>query len=366
MSGWLPRLRGLSPTAVDVVLTVLALVAQSAPFLFTTRLDGRPWTVLEFAPVLLVSLPVLWRRRNPLLCLLITAAGIAGYSMVGGEGPEQPVWYGALVVMYTVADQASRRSRLVALVASAVGIVLVGGIFGSVTTAVREGFLWGAAYALGRSAQVRRDYAAALEEQAARQERARIARDTHDILAHAVSVMVVQAEAGPVVLRSDPARAEAAFDAVAAAGRDAMTQLRRTLGMLNEADDADDADRNVEPSLDRLPELAAGVGPHVSMVTGGMPRAVPAEVEVAVYRIVQEALTNIVRHADADTASVRLDWADTELVVTITDSGTPKPNTGGGHGLIGIRERASACGGTAHYGPVEDGSGFQVQVRLPV
>jgi signal transduction histidine kinase len=267
--------------------------------------------------------------------------------------------------MYTVADQSSRRSRMVALVASAVGIVLVGGVLGSIAAAVREAFLWGAAYALGRSAQVRRDYAAALEDRAARQERARIARDTHDILAHAVSVMVVQAEAGPVVLRSDPARAEAAFDAVATAGRDAMTQLRRTLGMLDDADRGN-ADRAVEPSLDRLPELAAGVGPHVSLVTGGTRRAVPAEVEVAVYRIVQEALTNVVRHSDADTASVRLDWADTELVVTITDSGTPKPNTVGGHGLSGIRERASACGGTAHYGPVESGPGFQVLVRLPV
>ncbi|MGH3876000.1 MAG: sensor histidine kinase [Actinophytocola sp.] len=366
MSGWLARLRVLSPTAVDVVLTVLALIAQSAPFLFTIRSDGRPWTVLEFAPVLLATLPVLWRRRNPLLCLLITAIGIAGYSMVGGHGPEQPVWYGALVVMYTVADQAPHRSRVVALVASAVGIVLVGGLLGSVAAAVREVFLWGAAYALGRSAQVRRDYAAALEERAARQERARIARDTHDILAHAVSVMVVQAEAGPVVLRSDPARAEAAFDAVAAAGRDAMTQLRRTLGVLHEADQGD-AGRDVEePSLDRLPELVAGVGPHVSMVTGGMRRTVPAEVEVAVFRIVQEALTNVVRHSDAATASVRLDWEDTELVVTITDGGAPKPNAGGGHGLIGIRERAAACGGTARFGPVEGGPGFQVQVRLPV
>ncbi|MPZ83624.1 MAG: sensor histidine kinase [Actinophytocola sp.] len=366
MSGWLARLRGLSPTAVDVVLTVLALVAQSAPFLFTTRSDGRPWTVLEFAPVLLVALPVLWRRRNPLLCLLVTAIGIAGYSVVGGNGPEQPVWYGALVVLYTVADQASRRSRVAALVASAAGIVLVGGILGSVAAATREGFLWGAAYALGRSAQVRRDYAAALEERAARQERARIARDTHDILAHAVSVMVVQAEAGPVVLRSDPARAEAAFDAVAAAGRDAMTQLRRTLGVLKEGDGVHAGRRLEEPSLDRLPELVAGVGPHVSLVTGGARRAVPADVEVAVYRIVQEALTNVVRHSDADTASVRLDWAAAELVVTIADSGTPKPNTGGGHGLVGIRERASACGGTAHCGPVVDGSGFQVLVRLPV
>jgi signal transduction histidine kinase len=379
MTGWLARLRTLPPTTVDVGLTVLALAAQAAPFLFTSSSDGRPWTVVQFLPVLLVSLPVLWRRRAPLICLTITAVGVTAYSVVGDSGPDQPIWYGALVVMYTMAEQTPRRPRLLALGISAVGITVFGGIFGSITVGVREGLLWGAAYALGRSAHLRRAYAAMLEERAVRlqrereleaqraaqAERAQIARDMHDILGHAVSVMVVQAEAGPVALRSHPERAEVAFDAIAAAGRDAMTQLQRMLGLLKDSEDP----RTRRPTLDRLPDLVAGVGQHVSLVSSGASRPLPPDVELAAYRIVQEALTNIVKHTNAATASVALDWKEAELVITIVDDGTQAPKQGslpgGGNGLIGITERAAACGGSAWFGPAPGGRGFQVAVRLP-
>lgn len=379
MSGWPASLRALPPTAVDVGLTVLALAGQAAPFLVTTRGDGRPWTLVEFFPILLVALPVLWRRYAPVSCLFVTAAGIAAYAVVGGNGPEQPVWYGALVVMYTVAEQAPQRPRLAALGASAVGITVIGGVFGSFAVGIREAVLWGAAYALGRSAHVRRANTAMLEERAVRlarereveaeraaeRERARIARDMHDILAHAVSLMIVQAEAGPVVVRSDMARAEAAFDAIAGAGRDAMTQLRRTLGLLTDTEGM----RTPQPTLARLPDLVAGVGPQVALRSIGAPRAVPPDVEVAAYRIVQEALTNIVKHADGATATVGLEWAEAELVITIVDDGPsaaePGIVAGGGAGLIGIRERAAACGGSAWFGPVPGAPGFQVSARLP-
>ncbi|HZA80224.1 MAG TPA: histidine kinase dimerization/phosphoacceptor domain-containing protein [Actinomycetes bacterium] len=255
MSGWPARLGTLSPTTVDIGLTVLALAGQAAPFLLTSRSDGRPWTAVEFLPILLVALPVLWRRRAPVVCLLVTAVGVAAYSVVGDSGPQQPIWYGALIVMYTMAAQTPRRLRLAALVASAVGIAVIGGVFGSVAAGVREGILWGAAYALGRGAQLRRAHAAMEVERAAERERAQIAREMHDILAHAVSLMVVQAEAGPVALRNGPERAEAAFDAIAAAGRDATTQLQRMLGLLREGEDP----RTPPPTLDRLPDLVAGV-----------------------------------------------------------------------------------------------------------
>ena len=378
MSGWLVRLRSLPPTTVDVGLTILALAAQAVPFLFTSRSDGRPWTVLEFSPILLVALPVIWRRRAPVICLTIAAVGIAAYSVVGDSGPEQPVWYGALIVMYTMAEQTPRQRRLIALGVSVVGITVVGGIFGSIAVGIREGFLWGAAYALGRSAHNRRAYAAVLEERATRlerereleveraaeRERAQIARDMHDILAHAVSVMVVQAEAGPV-LRSNPERVEAAFDAIAAAGRDAIIQLRRMLGLLKEGE----GQGTPQPTLDRLPDLVAGVGPQVSLMTSGVRRPLPPDVERAAYRIIQEALTNIVKHSDATSASVALDWKESELQIAIVDDGSdaPKPSNlaGGGDGLIGIRERAVACGGSAWFGPAPGPRGFQVSVRLP-
>jgi signal transduction histidine kinase len=377
MPAWSARLRTLPPAAVDVALTVAALAAQTAPFLFTSRSDGGPWTLVEYAPVVLGALPVLVRRLAPVSGLLLTAVAITGYSLFGGHGPEQPIWFGALVCMYTVAERTSRRLRLVALASSALGIVLIGGVLGSVAVGVREAFLWGGAYALGRAAHLRRAYSAALEERAAQlerervtaaeraaeRERARIARDMHDVLAHSVSLMVVQAEAGPVVVRSDPERAEAVFDAVADAGRDALTQLRRMLGLLAEGPSG----LAPQPTVDDVPALVAGVGARASLETTGERRALPADVGTAAYRIVQEALTNVVKHAGGAPARVALHWRPTELEVTVHDDGPgPHPDAGpGGRGLVGIAERAAACGGSAEFGPDGSGRGFVVSARLP-
>ena len=180
----------------------------------------------------------------------------------------------------------------------------------------------------------------------------------HDILAHAVTLMVVQAEAGPVVVRRDPERAELAFEAIADAGRDAMTQLRRLLGVLK----ADEAQRLPQPTLDELPGLVAGTA---SLEVTGERRPVPPDTEIAVYRIVQEALTNTVKHARAQHVAVRLNWSADELEVSVVDDGQgPQATVAGGHGLVGIRERAAACGGTAEAGP-RPGGGFEVRARLP-
>jgi signal transduction histidine kinase len=197
------------------------------------------------------------------------------------------------------------------------------------------------------------------------QERARIARDIHDVLAHAVSLMVVQAEAGPVVVRSAPDRAEASFEAIAAAGRDAMAQLRRILGVLKEEQRSG---TSPQPCVAGLPGLvrrvAESTGLDVELRTRGEPYAMPPDAEVAAYRVTQEALTNTVKHAYASRATVELDWAEDHLILTVTDDGRGPTTPGGGHGLIGIRERATACGGSAETGPGPDG-GFRVVVRLP-
>jgi signal transduction histidine kinase len=233
--------------------------------------------------------------------------------------------------------------------------------------------------ALARSGRAR---ARALEEKAAQlerereadaaravaEERARIARDMHDVLAHAVSIMVVQAEAGPVVVRSDPGRAEQALDAIAAAGRDAMVQLQRMLGVLNAEDSG--AIRAPHPTLEAIPALVAQVRHtdlRVELRTTGERRPLSGDVEAAAYRIVQEALTNTVRHAAASLATVRLDWEADDLAIAVTDDGQGQPPARvwtGGHGLIGIHERAAACGGRADTGPAP-GGGFQVTARLP-
>jgi signal transduction histidine kinase len=190
---------------------------------------------------------------------------------------------------------------------------------------------------------------------AAAEERARVARDMHDILAHAVSLMVVQAEAGPVVVRTDPDRAEQSFDAIAAAGRDAMVQLRRLLGVLKAGEG-----RAPQPTLAELPELVRGV----RFTETGVRRPVSRDTEVAVYRIVQEALTNSRKHAQATRVLVRMHWSRDHLILTIIDNGVGGQPSPGGHGLVGIRERAGACGGTAVAGPRASG-GFEVRADLP-
>ena len=170
-------------------------------------------------------------------------------------------------------------------------------------------------------------------ERAAERERARIARDMHDILSHAVSLMVVQAEAGPVALAKDPARAEAAFEAIASAGRDAMVQLRRILNVLK----TDDGPHTPQPTLDDLPKLVADGG--VTYTVAGEPFPVSPDAELAVYRITQEAITNIIRHANASHASaiaaVRAHEPDVVLLDIRTSRAPPSREHGasspGGH-----------------------------------
>ncbi len=270
------------------------------------------------------------------------------------------------------------------------GVVVAVVILGSValnTQTARELlfslFVFAAAFALGRLQATRQAYTAAVEdraaqleranrieaEQAAARERARIAREMHDILSHAVSIMIVQAEAGPVAVRRAPERAEAAFDAIAETGRDAMAQLRTMLGVLRTQEGG--APRAPQPGIDGLAALVErvrGSGLDVAYERTGAVRALPGALEATVHRVVQEALTNVVRHAGAESVSVRLGYGAEALTVTVQDDGRGPGGSGGaaagGHGLIGIRERAAVHGGTAVCGPGADGRGFRVAVTL--
>ncbi|MCG5214379.1 histidine kinase [Streptosporangium soli] len=369
--------RSLPPIWLDAGLAVLVLVVQLWPFFSRESPFASPWHWWGYAVVIAAAVPLIWRRRAPVTVLLATLSATALYDVVD-EVADQPIWYGGLMALYTVAAYSARWPRVIMLV-SAIGGGLL--IVGSSETALRGIVLFVAAYAIGRAAASSRAHAAALEERAAQlarerqaeteraaeRERARIAHDMHDILAHAVSLMVVQAEAGPVVIRSDPARAEAAFDAIAAAGRDAMVQLRRMLSVLKE----DEGPRSPQPTIAALPVLAGQVratGLEVTYSTSGEPGPLSPDAEIAAYRITQEALTNIVKHAGATRADITLTWQDDTLVIDITDDGRGGGSAfpSGGNGLIGIRERAAACGGTATAGRRTDGPGFRVLVRLPL
>jgi signal transduction histidine kinase len=353
---------------VDVAVVIAVGIATSVPFISPAP-GAVTWLGVVFN--LATVVPLLWRRRWPFGVMVVV--GVAATLVSLHHRPGQNLQYGGLVAIYTLASLGRKRWQRIGLLV----VILV--TFPPASLLLKDNdldefmftfLLPVAAWLLGSLERSHREHAAVLRERAqqlereraaeaaraAAEERARVARDMHDILAHAVSLMVVQAEAGPVVVRTDPERAEKAFDAIADAGRDAMVQLRRLLGVLKAGED-----RAPQPTLADLPALVR----DVSFEETGVRRPVAPDTEVAVYRIVQEALTNTVKHARATRVDVRLHWSADAVEVVVVDDGVGSAAASpGGHGLVGIRERAAACGGTAEAGPLP-GGGFEVRARLP-
>ncbi|MFC8271589.1 sensor histidine kinase [Streptomyces sp. NPDC057271] len=345
---------------------------MTMPFVVPRPPELEPATWPAYGLTTLTVVPLVWRRRAPFAVLLAIVATSALYRLAV-EGPGQPLPYTGLVIVYTIAALSPPPKRLAAV------LLLVAAVPLSVwlnTRSARELtfslFVFAAAYVFGRLTDARQRATRVETERAAARERARIAREMHDILSHAVSLMIVQAEAGPVAVRAAPERAEAAFEAISATGRDAMARLRGMLGVLREGTE-DPEPLEPQPDLGGLPGLLEGVragGLDVSYGTVGGVRSLPPATGATVYRIVQEALTNVVKHAAARTAAVRLAYGEGVLEVVVTDDGRG-PRRGaragaGGHGLVGIRERAAAQDGTAECGPGPEGRGFEVRVTLPV
>lgn len=317
-----------------------------------------------------------------MLLAVLAAQSLYGLAVAG---PGQTLPYTGLVALYSVAAHApSPARRLCGALALAIVFPSVALNTGEVRELVFSLMVFTAAYGFGRFTDTRQAYTRAVEdrarrlevtrrieaEQAAARERARIAREMHDILSHAVSLMIVQAEAGPVAVRTAPERAEAVFDAISETGRDAMVQLRRMLGGLRENEQRPGAPRTPQPALADLPglvERVRGSGLEVTSTVTGPERRLPQDTGSAAYRIVQEALTNTVKHAAATTAGVLLAYGENTLTVSVTDDGRGgRTGSGTGHGLVGIRERAAAHGGSARTGPGPGGRGFRVDVTLPL
>lgn len=378
------RLR-TNPYVVDVAVAVAVAVPVVVPFLTDPpKLVTVTGAVLNAGTVV----PLVWRRRWPFAITAVVFVFAALVSVY--HRPGQMLQYGGLVAVYTIADLGRRWQRRfflwVILVTFPPAALLI-----THNTAAEFMFtllLPLTAYLLGTLARTDRARLAALADRAvelergreadaaraAAEERSRIARDMHDVLAHAVCVMVVQAEAGPVTLAMDPDRAAHSFDIIAEAGRAAMVQLSDTLGILNGGSESGSAvHRAPVPTAAAIPSLVAETsrsGLRVELRIDGRPQPLSANADVAAYRIVQEALTNALRHSRADSVDVHLDWAD-QLRITVTDDG-PGPwhssEAGislyvGGHGLDGIRRRAEACGGSAGAGATP--GGFRVWARLP-
>ncbi|HUA41179.1 MAG TPA: histidine kinase [Streptosporangiaceae bacterium] len=392
---WLRR----HPTLVDGVLAFMLFPLGLGQVLHgqTIVVDGHAtthWLLphglwIRLLVALLMVVPVAVRRRVPDTAFALAA--VSGLIQLATPTP-LPSDIALLVLLYTVAAYRPRQHSVVALLACLGGSVLAAWVWmplrGEPSYEQRMilaiGFLWGCvllAWVLGDSMRYRRGYYAALEDKAARleaerhaqakvaaaAERARIARELHDVVAHHVSVMVVQADGAGYALRSDPDRAQAALSAISSTGRQALTEMRRLLGVLRSADQH--TELAPMPGLGELRELldqARAAGLEVSYTLTGTPRELPEGAELAAYRVVQESLTNTRKHAGlAATAAVTLRYQPEGLTVEVTDDGMATVSgQPGGHGLAGMRERIAMYGGTVQAGPLP-GGGFGVSAHLP-
>jgi len=375
------------PFAADSLLALLLAGVSMVPlWLGTSEDQHRAPSPAAIALVLLINLPLAWRRRWPVPIGLVVAAASIGYGVAPYPDLAMPIPLGALVAFYTVLTLRPRRTAtLIGAGTCTVGLV---SMLLPVTNADATDFafvalLLGATWALGDSAHTRRAYTAELEARAVRlerereleagraaaDERTRIARELHDVIAHHVSMMVVQAEAGPVVVERDPGMAAQAFDSISAIGRQALGEMRRLLGVLRSDDDRSGPSLGPQPGLDQLPVLVEQVrqaGLEARLEIQGEPRPLPPGMDLSAYRIVQEALTNAVRHAGPGTARVLIRYGDDDLRLEVRDDGLGgRPGNGAGHGLIGMRERVNLFGGELDAGPRPDG-GFAVAARLPL
>jgi signal transduction histidine kinase len=336
--------------------------------------------------------PAVFRERQwPAIVVLAACAGLAGIGMATGIAL-LPAAVLLGLAAYLVASRLPRRLSIPAV--GAAGGVLGVGLWYAAVAAVRvplaaeavEGFLpLAAAWFVGDAVAVRRRYLAGLAEQAerervaeaerarqqVRQERVRIARELHDVVAHALAVITVQAGVGRRLMARRPEEAGSALESIEAIGRTAQDELRVVLGLLRE-EGIGAAELAPTPRLADLKELAETVrasGTPVELRMAGTDRRLSPALELSVYRVVQEALTNVVKHAPSARATVDVTASGTGVRVEVTDDGNPAGHPDGpgfmpGHGIAGMRERIGAFGGSLAAGPCP-GGGFRVLAKIP-
>ncbi|MEU6414302.1 sensor histidine kinase [Microbispora sp. NPDC046933] len=384
----LPLITRVSPgrwPALDC-LAAAAYSLVAVPFLLNS-VRGPAAVVAVPAGLVLFCLPIAVRRRRPIGAFALVLSGL----LVVGLIEPRALTLGLVsvpFVLYTVAVTCRPSVAVVALAVSAAGAVATalpdfrhrGGavLFSLVYVAV-----WTIGFAVGmhrrHTEDLLRSQAALAEaelEKARRgvaEERMRIARELHDVVAHSMSVITVQAGFGAMVIDDRPHEARAALSAIASTGRETLTELRRLLGVLRVEDPATaTGEPELSPSprladLDRLVKQTAAAGVKVDVEITGRPRGLPAGVDLSAYRILQEALTNVVKHAGVPRARATLDYRADELLIEVTDKGRgchgDRPRAG--HGLVGMRERVNLYGGSFQAAPLP-GHGFKVTARLPL
>jgi signal transduction histidine kinase len=380
------RLRSVQAWADWAVAVALAGVGLAD--VIHTRFAEPLWAAI--LATLLVFLPLGLRRRFPLGVLATVAVATLVLELALGNPADEKqysfeVFVAWLIVAYSTGMHTEgRRHRLAVAIAVATAVVWIVWSYAAAESdqnTLPSTFFALVAWLAGRTMRRRQQLVELLGDRARQlerereervramvaEERGRIARELHDVVAHSVSVMVVQAQAGPRLV-GDPARATGAFEAIEASGREALVELRRLLGILRTGDDQ----LAVGPqpglaSLDGLVEQMGESGLAVELCIEGEPVPIPPGVDLSAYRIVQEALTNTLRHAGDANARVGVRYGPSALELEIVDdgAGAPAKVNGSGHGLIGMRERTALYGGRLDAGP-RPGGGYSVRARLPL
>jgi signal transduction histidine kinase len=374
-------------TALITMLTVLGSIGEAHPIQPTHQVfngyvtPAPPWPA--YLLVVVASLVLFWRRRYPVRVLAISVVAATAYSAPGYENGAELL--APFVAVYAVA--VALPARRAAFASAAAFVVL------ATTTAVANPFgTFGGSFVLlpamvavalfaGLAVGNRRAYIAALaaraeeaertrEEEARRRvdaERLRIARELHDVVAHTMATINVRAGVAAHVIPDLPEPADEALRAIKEASKRGLRELRTILAVLRQADEAEPTQPATGlAALDVLVSTASAAGLPTQVRIGGVQRPLPAPVDLAAYRIIQESLTNAIRHAAPATAVIRLDFASDHVDIEVTDTGRGPSShgDGGGHGLVGMRERAAALGGTVEAGPAAHG-GFRVLACLP-
>ena len=386
------------PWVFDITLTAILLIL-GLTLLFTYRPDdGIDYREPDAFGVLLIvgwTAPLAFRRVAPLPVALLLAALNLPFILRDYSVPTAAAV--ALIVIYSLGAHTTFAQGLVGLAAlystTVLYLVVVADRYpdaegvGAVGVAfVTLGFF--GAWAIGRSVRAPRIYAREQEQRADQLERTReaevraalaeqrgqIARELHDVVAHHVSVMTVQAAGALRMLDRDPGRSREALAAIEANGRSALAEMRRIVGVLRgpTGDGADASKRSPQPGLGELPELIdqlGSAGLKVTVTVAGQERALPLGIDLTAFRIVQEALTNTLKHSGTGEASVVLRYTPAELEVRITDGGAGRhaaePAERPGHGLLGMRERIALYGGELSADNLP-GGGFEVRARIPL
>jgi signal transduction histidine kinase len=336
--------------------------------------------------LVLVTVPLAWRRRYPFIVLTLVTLGAIGWVSAWYFEQQPPFvpFVALLLCVFAVAATATGRAvtagagLLAAFVLTDLAAVVLGGRPEETAAAW---ILLALTWALGRIVHRQRSLTAALAERAVQLERereekarlavalerARIARELHDVVTHNVSVMVVQAGVERRLLGENRGSTSEVLRAVEQTGRETLVELRRLLGVLRKGDER--LTLAPQPSLGRLDELIEHIGDAglpVELRIEGKRTQLPAGVELSAYRIVQEALTNSLRHADAARAEVLVRYGSDALEIEVADDGRgPANGADGGHGLVGMRERAALHGGVLEAG-ARSGGGYTVRARLPI